>query len=149
MSSSVQAGGGVGNTHAHKFSFSSLLSYTETRWQLPRSILCRIFHLSPADFPVTRGKDSGLPPSAHCRHDTSLAAILASCKMKNKQTNKHLVPCIFPVVMLKKQTSAYVWRSANSSSQTWISGYVCVYGITFAANREDFKLTLCIKKLMS
>lgn len=113
MSSSVQPGGGVGNTHshAHKFSFSSLLSYTETRRQLPRSILCRIFHLSPADFPVTHGKDSGLPPSAHCRHDASSAAILSSCKTTNQEKKrkkqnetKHLVPCIVPVVIYAKKT---------------------------------------------
>lgn len=102
MSSSVQPGGGVGNTHshAHKFSFSSLLSYTETWRQLPRSTLCRIFHLSPADFPVTHGKDLGLPSSAHCRHDASSAAILSSCKTGKKH---HVVPCIIPVIIYAKR----------------------------------------------
>ena len=61
MSSSVQPGGGVGNTHTHIiFLFSFLLSHTQTQRQLPRSILGRIFHLSPADFTVTHCKDCGL-----------------------------------------------------------------------------------------
>lgn len=134
MSSSVQPGGGVGNTHshAHKFSFSSLLSYTETRRQLPRSILCRIFHLSPADFPVTHGKDSGLPPSAHCRHDASSAAILSSCKTTNqekekKNKTKHLVPCIVSGVIYAKK------KNQNTS----VSGCVKMSDL-------DLQLHLCV-----
>lgn len=52
------------HTHTHKFSFSFFLSYTQTQRQLPRSILGRIFHLSPADFTVTHCKDSGLLKSS-------------------------------------------------------------------------------------
>lgn len=48
------------HTHTHNFSFSFFLSHTQTQRQLPRSMLGRIFHLSPADFTVTHCIDSGL-----------------------------------------------------------------------------------------
>lgn len=129
MSSSVQPGGGVGNTHSctHKFSFSSFLSYTETQRQLPGSILCRMFHLSPADFPVTHGKDLGLPPSAPCRHNVFLASLLSSCK---KQTKKNVVRyMVLSFFLMLKIHKCWTCEDLLPADL-----YTCACKVKFAAN---------------
>ena len=77
MSSSFQPGGDAGNTHKHTcmlviFLFLSFLSRTQTQRQLPRSMLGRIFHLSPADSTVPHRKRLWAPEEVETPHTTLL-----------------------------------------------------------------------------
>lgn len=153
MSSSVQPGGGVGNTHTHthNFSFAFFLSHTETQRQLPRSILGRIFHLSPADFTVTHCKDYGLlkrllpSPRPPCLFPFLLQRNLCSFK-RGVPAPVHMCQCanVWHCDCLLRCTNVCAcvsvlcacWDLLLCSTHIEISSCICVYDFKFLGGRS-------------